>query len=99
MLSREDADDMLDALPGNVWHPILDVSTQRIHAGSDRRPVGPDRGIELQCNEHGIALHWRRVAGIVSFKPLGMVRDDVVAQDRKSTRLNSSHANISYAVF
>src|SRR3712207_7200380 len=24
---------------------------------------------------------------------------DVVSQDRKSTRLNSSHANISYAVF
>src|SRR3712207_7833986 len=24
---------------------------------------------------------------------------DVLAQDRKSTRLNSSHANISYAVF
>src|SRR3712207_9211896 len=26
-------------------------------------------------------------------------RGDVVGQDRKSTRLNSSHANISYAVF
>src|SRR3712207_8274960 len=26
-------------------------------------------------------------------------RDDVGALDRKSTRLNSSHANISYAVF
>src|SRR3712207_4555447 len=26
-------------------------------------------------------------------------RDDVLAVDRKSTRLNSSHANISYAVF
>src|SRR3712207_9479875 len=25
--------------------------------------------------------------------------DAVIAQDRKSTRLNSSHANISYAVF
>src|SRR3712207_6879640 len=25
--------------------------------------------------------------------------DDVVDEDRKSTRLNSSHANISYAVF
>src|SRR3712207_7193206 len=27
------------------------------------------------------------------------VGDDGVGQDRKSTRLNSSHANISYAVF
>src|SRR3712207_9018076 len=25
--------------------------------------------------------------------------DDVLVEDRKSTRLNSSHANISYAVF
>src|SRR3712207_8934669 len=32
----------------------------------------------------------------VSIKPL---EDRVVVQDRKSTRLNSSHANISYAVF
>src|SRR3712207_9295313 len=33
---------------------------------------------------------------------LGVVADEVVVQgpeDRKSTRLNSSHANISYAVF
>src|SRR3712207_8284295 len=29
----------------------------------------------------------------------GFASDDVVGQDRKSTRLNSSHANISYAVF
>src|SRR3712207_7394590 len=27
------------------------------------------------------------------------IRDDAVRLDRKSTRLNSSHANISYAVF
>src|SRR3712207_8069885 len=30
---------------------------------------------------------------------LGLVGDEAVAADRKSTRLNSSHANISYAVF
>src|SRR3712207_7472139 len=29
----------------------------------------------------------------------GAVRDSVTTPDRKSTRLNSSHANISYAVF
>src|SRR3712207_8017670 len=29
---------------------------------------------------------------------VGLVEDEV-AEDRKSTRLNSSHANISYAVF
>src|SRR3712207_6941749 len=35
--------------------------------------------------ESGVAAHW-------SYK-------DGVRRDRKSTRLNSSHANISYAVF
>src|SRR5690606_39618442 len=30
---------------------------------------------------------------------LGVHRDALVAQDRKSTRLNSSHVKISYAVF
>src|SRR3712207_7519652 len=28
-----------------------------------------------------------------------VVHDSIIDQDRKSTRLNSSHANISYAVF
>src|SRR3712207_8547549 len=28
-----------------------------------------------------------------------MIEDDADSEDRKSTRLNSSHANISYAVF
>src|SRR3712207_7655347 len=27
------------------------------------------------------------------------IQKNIIAQDRKSTRLNSSHANISYAVF
>src|SRR3712207_7513754 len=31
--------------------------------------------------------------------PVALARQEPVAQDRKSTRLNSSHANISYAVF
>src|SRR3712207_8008939 len=35
----------------------------------------------------------------VSIPRLVEARHDVLRQDRKSTRLNSSHANISYAVF
>src|SRR3712207_7047248 len=40
-------------------------------------------------------------AGITRDKRLMNMKDDVFASaiDRKSTRLNSSHANISYAVF
>src|SRR3712207_7530691 len=50
-------------------------------------------------NQEYLALGHRRVFG----KP-GAARADVkvtfkTSEDRKSTRLNSSHANISYAVF
>src|SRR3712207_7651267 len=38
----------------------------------------------------------RDVAGVVDHQLEGL---DDLHQDRKSTRLNSSHANISYAVF
>src|SRR3712207_7797071 len=34
-----------------------------------------------------------------AIEPLGRQHQAAQAQDRKSTRLNSSHANISYAVF
>src|SRR3712207_7115551 len=60
-----------------------------------------------------IASAWGRSRGIeveVVEKGFGDIRDgvrtaqaanapDVIVGDRKSTRLNSSHANISYAVF
>src|SRR5258707_6867276 len=36
--------------------------------------------------------------GILATNTPGVL-DDTIAEDRKSTRLNSSHANISYAVF
>src|SRR3712207_8194027 len=40
---------------------------------------------------------FQRLQGHTVFEPLGY--DAFGIQDRKSTRLNSSHANISYAVF
>src|SRR3712207_7706941 len=37
--------------------------------------------------------------GAVAVEPGDVIRGDASGLDRKSTRLNSSHANISYAVF
>src|SRR3712207_7111243 len=56
----------------------------------DRSGDGPaEQGRRVACRVHEVAFTRRgRQAG-----PAG------VEQDRKSTRLNSSHANISYAVF
>src|SRR3712207_7113360 len=45
------------------------------------------RGLQLLAGRRRRDEHGRRL------------RDVVVGADRKSTRLNSSHANISYAVF
>src|SRR3712207_8962803 len=36
---------------------------------------------------------------LVALRPVALHLVGLVARDRKSTRLNSSHANISYAVF
>src|SRR3712207_9465609 len=42
----------------------------------------------------------RREQGVLAHQPQHpLARDADAVQDRKSTRLNSSHANISYAVF
>src|SRR3712207_8654451 len=61
----------------------------------------------LPISGRGCGLHRRRAPGIPRFRavrPRPRLRHDQRgtrgdAGDRKSTRLNSSHANISYAVF
>src|SRR3712207_7897864 len=71
-------------------------------------------GEQQQAAEHGRAHHHAAEAGdgkaavaeqvqrqqrLVAVGPLGQQEEDQADRDRKSTRLNSSHANISYAVF
>src|SRR3712207_8702173 len=73
-----------------------------------QRCTGDDRqrGIRrVQMRKMADVVDQKRTA-IAAFVPAGIeheVIDDKLAtpfeQDRKSTRLNSSHANISYAVF
>src|SRR2546430_12905347 len=55
---------------------------------SDRRDACPDGA--LSHNEPAVSLHQRAVADFDAAD---------IAEDRKSTRLNSSHSQISYAVF
>src|SRR3712207_6964538 len=63
------------------------------------------KGRELAVNPRAaLAIHWAsqgrqvRVEGDVERLP-AEESDAYYTRDRKSTRLNSSHANISYAVF
>src|SRR3712207_8933528 len=59
------------------------------------RPSAHDRGLPVVAAVNVGA----RVVHVVGVGPLGGAPRAEIAVDRKSTRLNSSHANISYAVF
>src|SRR3712207_8338732 len=54
------------------------------------------RGVEVVVVTSGAIARGMRVMGLPA-RPTAI--DELQAADRKSTRLNSSHANISYAVF
>src|SRR3712207_8282592 len=53
----------------------------------------PRSGIDQGGEQHGVG------AGAMAPRRLPDADTALVERDRKSTRLNSSHANISYAVF
>src|SRR3712207_3465716 len=57
-------------------------------------PEGPERPARVGLVQQPVGL----LGQVVGHHP-PVVDDAEEAQDRKSTRLNSSHANISYAVF
>src|SRR3712207_8510368 len=65
-------------------HPAVDVHDRGAGGAFDREQVGDDV-VELCHGGGSCRSRWMAQRG--------------AAQDRKSTRLNSSHANISYAVF
>src|SRR3712207_8846920 len=75
-----------------------DTATTEIYTLSlhDALPIfvlGPRLDRETRGPEHRLG------AGAVGRPPIGPVVRVLALEDRKSTRLNSSHANISYAVF
>src|SRR5437773_4975085 len=76
-----------------VRHPEIDGSKgpAGCASGSERPSPAIDRGLRTAAFRSGVGL---------SFRHLPMCYPCVrVTKDRKSTRLNSSHITISYAVF
>src|SRR3712207_7123930 len=67
---------------------VTDLSVVDLRVGH-RGGATPDREARARMNRH---VRSRRALGIA-------VASALAVTDRKSTRLNSSHANISYAVF
>src|SRR3712207_7094947 len=88
---------MIRRPPRSTLFPYTTLFRSRFHGGVCRRGHGPSqRG--TRKSERGIGVSgWRRLrpqrGGCPATESLNS------ALDRKSTRLNSSHANISYAVF
>src|SRR3712207_8004229 len=82
-----------DALPISA-----EDSKQPLPTTARRLSVGGPGPGPRECTRHGL----RRRAGTARLPPgpgeTGR-HPDLLPGDRKSTRLNSSHANISYAVF
>src|SRR3712207_7275509 len=56
------------------------------------------RPVDVQHHHVDLVAHRDQLGRVADAAPRH-VHDEEAAQDRKSTRLNSSHANISYAVF
>src|SRR3712207_9008599 len=74
--------------------------TKLVTFGAFARVEGPVEGLihVSELSERRIQ-HPREVVQEGDIVPLKVLRVERDKQDRKSTRLNSSHANISYAVF
>src|SRR3712207_8210034 len=64
----------------------------------DAEPHPPRLEVEVRPQEARLALDPPRL-GVADLARLRVAHLLQQAEDRKSTRLNSSHANISYAVF
>src|SRR3712207_8296920 len=78
-------------------HDALPILGEVCRIPVRRRLAARDEGGERGLHERPGALEGARIA-VGEADPVAAEGEDE-RQDRKSTRLNSSHANISYAVF
>src|SRR3712207_8760197 len=85
---------MIRRPPRSTLFPYTTLFRSRGGRGAQRQDPHEPEHAETDGAERQSAAgqHERR-------HPAGRVRGHDEVQDRKSTRLNSSHANISYAVF
>src|SRR3712207_7788182 len=96
---------MMSRIAGVMVYFFNDTAPTEIYTLSlhDALPVSPalevktNRGVVWNCD--ATASLGKVGGGIVARHVLPLGHDSWNTADRKSTRLNSSHANISYAVF
>src|SRR3712207_8555428 len=74
-----------------------EIYTLSLH---DALPIWPDTDVRAACDALGSSVEViRLVNAFVNAVNAGGDSTGKERRDRKSTRLNSSHANVSYAVF
>src|SRR3712207_8123326 len=73
--------------------------TTLFRSGEDARVVAAPQSQRVQPERHAADAPQKLLRGDGVPRAAALVVERVGARDRKSTRLNSSHANISYAVF
>src|SRR2546430_4045649 len=78
---------MIRRPPRSTLFPYTTLFRSRL-LDLERSGGEPDRPLEQQCVNHFLKIF-----------PTARSRRPRVGKDRKSTRLNSSHSQISYAVF
>src|SRR3712207_6874635 len=86
---------MIRRPPRSTLFPYTTLFRSRPGTGDAHVPLA-----QLRLDEFGPrAPHQLAVEARHEIVVEGLVTEEVARLDRKSTRLNSSHANISYAVF
>src|SRR5205814_8643719 len=91
-IRSEDTDLPRSASPAGLTHPARSAGTHT------RASTAPPTVRRTRGGETGRALRRRRPAAGARVR-LPFFSGDLLEEDRKSTRLNSSHLGISYAVF
>src|SRR5437870_8896809 len=81
---------------------MLEKESYKVHGFSS--PIAALSHVEDGCKECKLVLSDIRMSGMSGFELVRRVKElrpemKVILIDRKSTRLNSSHVAISYAVF
>src|SRR3712207_8316674 len=88
---------MIRRPPRSTLFPYTTLFRSRLHVVGDARDEHARAVARVEANGHALKMREDARAQVLERALSDPV--DEVGLDRKSTRLNSSHANISYAVF
>src|SRR2546421_5647016 len=91
-------------LPSSPTRRSPDLREQRVHVWNCEHHVGRLAELPLARRDKGddrrpAGLHFHQVAHRLLVQAIARRQHEKTVRDRKSTRLNSSHDQISYAVF